>query len=253
MLDGSDKAKDSSAPFGVLYASFKCTGVPREVSRRMYELARGLATYGNLRKLKDHADAVVGMLTCQPSTLDSVDSASTVGAAKEHNAEDFWSEEDSESDEDDHPSFATDTMWMTFKDATLEKEYVNWAAIHLRSLDPAAALFCSVLFLSIGFFSSWALFWSHPFVWSGGWAALLPALLCLLPFTSNWYLQRREHCLCTFNICSLAWQTWTTNGVAVVGPHLYTIFKDVTPVRFSWQIVNLLMFQASSWYCIVSH
>ena len=236
--------KAGTTLFGVLCVSFENASVPCDSAPRIYQLARALSSYDNPTRLKEHAHAVVEMLMSQPHTLQSQKDPSMHADGEAVYLHDEDIDTDCEEDDDDPPFLATNPLWMTFKDTSMEKAYLSWAAKHMQALDPVGAISCSLMYLFIGISPSVAAIRSHLGTYLVGWISLMPALLSLLGPAGNWYRKRREACLLFFHFASTAWQCWTYNGTMLVGPD-FSIFKSKIGSGFFWQLINLLMFQAS--------
>ncbi len=289
LTDADAPCAPRPAPFGALTVAFRSGTIPKDTILAVHALARALSSPACRLRLTSHVNAMIESLLAPPhfheeddlaagpsssTPPQSSDDLSDSGpshlplvtapcCACDDNAVDTpalqppsptfsnvssdsgWSSvSGAHSAEEQHP------LWLTFKSPALERNYTKWVAMHMRHLDPAAALFSCSYFVAMGFSPSFAMALRHPGAWAAGWAALVPMWLCLLPPTARIYLARREACLAVFHVLSLAWQVATLNGTSLLGPTLFAHFGPCPAACLSWQVANLYMFQMRWWQMV---
>ncbi|KAG7674919.1 hypothetical protein Ndes2526A_g07668 [Nannochloris sp. 'desiccata'] len=255
----------STRPFGSLCISFQHDTIPKETVAAAHSLSRALA-YGHGKVLQGHAETIINCLGASMHSIpeDDLDS-------EEYDVEDGEEFSDlSEADFDDEASCSrpttmdsptamrmpltttttpSQTFWMTFKDPTLEKAYLEWFARHMRPLDPASTMLACIFFCTMGFSRTSSMARNHPLPWVSGWTALIPMLFCVLPATNHIYMAHRELFLLIFHVSSLGWHVATANTTKYLGDATFLLYSN-PKACFIWQFANLVMFQLRWKYAV---
>lgn len=136
----------------------------------------------------------------------------------------------------------THPVWLTFDDPALEKGFVEWSAAHMAALDHASLFIILGNMLTLGFMPHFAIASRHPVWFLLGFLPVLPLAFRLRPSTRSTYSKNREHVLLYVHVVSAIWQQATRNSTLVLGTRLFRT-RTMPRACFSWQVLNLLMFQ----------
>jgi len=266
-VSASIASPSSTRPFGSLCISFRHDIIPKETVAAAHSLSRAVACeHGHA--LRGYAETII---SCLGASMHAIPEDNLGNEKYDFNDGEGYTDlherdTENEASSSSRPStfeylpaptmpLSTTTttpsqsFWMTFKNPTLEKGYLEWYARHMRPLDPAATVLACIYFCAIGFSRSSSMARNHPLPWATGWIALIPILLCLLPATNHIYMAHRELLLMMFHVSSLVWHILTLNTTKYLGDAVFLLYKN-PKACFVWQLANLIMFQLRWKYAV---